>query len=111
MADDTRPDLEKVHPRPDQAEEPADDVGASNVDLDEARHDDAHVSPAAPEPGHEPAHDGHDDHGHDDHGDHPVEDPRWVLAPVVVGLIVGIVLVIVLTTIGGGADVGPFHTL
>lgn len=114
MADDTRPDLEKVHPRPDQAEEPADDVGASNVDLDEAHHaHDGHVSPAVPEPGHEPHHDdhGHDDHGHDDHGDHPVESPAWVLAPVVVGLIVGIVLVILLSTLGGGSDSTPFHTL
>lgn len=95
MADDTRPDLQKVHPRPDQAEEPVDDVGASNVDLDEARHD-THDDHA------------HDDHAHDDHGDHPVEDPRWVLAPVAVGLIIGIVVVIVLVTIGGGADASPF---
>lgn len=41
------------HSRPDQAEEPADDMGASNVDLDEARHGPSHASPAAPEPGHE----------------------------------------------------------
>ncbi|QYG90955.1 hypothetical protein HC251_02680 [Iamia sp. SCSIO 61187] len=118
MADDTRPDLEKVHPRPDQAEEPADDVGASNVDLDEARHGPAHVSPSVPEPGHEPdahghghaGHDvhGHDDHGHDDHGDHPVESPTWVLAPVVVGLLIGVVLIIVL---GLSAGATPFHTL
>lgn len=119
MADDTRPDLEKVHPRPDQAEEPAEDIGASNVDLDEARHGAGHVSPAVPEPGHAPdvhGHDvhGHDDHGHDDHddhGDHPVESPTWVLAPVLVGLIIGVVLLIVLTTIGGGSDSTPFHTL
>src|SRR5262249_13739567 len=108
MADDTRPDLEKVHPRPDQAEEPADDVGASNVDLDEARHDDDHVSPAVPEPGHEPA---PDDHGHDDHGAPPDEDPRWVLAPVSVGLFVGVVLVILLTVVGGGSDAIPFHSV
>jgi hypothetical protein len=112
MADDATPNLEKVHPRPDQAEEPADDVGASNVDLDEAHHaHDGHVSPAVPEPGHEPDHHGHDDHGHDDHGDHPVESPVWVLAPVVVGLIIGIVLVIVLTAIGGGSGSDVFHTL
>ena len=115
MADDATPNLDKVHPRPDQAEEPADDVGASNVDLDEARHGDDHVSPAVPEPGHEPDDHGHDDHhddhGHDDHGDHPVESPAWVLAPVVVGLIVGIVLVIVLTAIGGGSGADIFRTL
>jgi hypothetical protein len=104
MADDPRPDLEKVHPRPDQAEEPADDVGASNVDLDEARHGADHVSPAVPESGHEPD----DGHGHDDHGDHPVEDPRWVLAPVVVGVLVAVVLLIVVG-LSSGAD--PFHTL
>ncbi len=119
MADDTRPDLEKVHPRPDQAEEPVDDLGASNVDLDEARHGVGHVSPAVPEPGHEPAHGvhhdvhghdvhGHDVHGHDDHGDHPVEDPKWVLAPVVVGVIIGVVLLILLQLDSGAT---PFHTL
>jgi hypothetical protein len=108
MADDARPDLEKVHPRPDQAEEPADDVGASNVDLDEARHGAAHVSPAVPEPGHQPDHGHHDDHGHDDHGDHPVEDPKWVLAPVLIGVIIGVVLLILLQ-LDSGAN--PFHTL
>ncbi len=68
------------HPRPDQAEEPVDDVGASNVDLDEAHHD--------------------------DHGDHPAEDPRWVLVPLLAGLVLGIVLVVVL---GLDADALPFH--
>jgi hypothetical protein len=111
MADDSRPDLAKVHPRPDQAEEPTDDVGASNVDLDEARHGAGHVSPAVPEPGHEPDHGHHDDHGHDDHGAHPVESPRWVLAPVLVGLFLGIVLIIVLTAVGGGSGSDPFHSL
>lgn len=36
----------------------------------------------------------HDDHGH--HDDHPAEDPRWVLGPLAVGALVGVVLVIVL---------------
>ncbi|HYI62494.1 MAG TPA: hypothetical protein VEW93_11895 [Acidimicrobiales bacterium] len=94
MADET------IHPRPDQAEEPVEDVGASNVDLDEARHGPGHVSPAAPEEGHAPDDhvDGHGDHdaGHDDHGDHPVEDPKWVLAPLVVGAVVGLVVAVVL---------------
>lgn len=53
---------DETHSRPDQAEEPADDIGASNVDSDEARHGAGHTSPAAPEPGHEPA------------GDVPVRD-------------------------------------
>lgn len=90
MAEDT------IHPRPDQAEEPVEDVGASNVDLDEARHGDGHASPVVPEVGHAPDDHGHDDHGHDDHGDHPVEDPKWVLGPLALGLVVGLVLVIVL---------------
>lgn len=87
MADDS------THPRPDQAEEPVDDVGASNVDLDEARHGPDHVSPAPPEQGHEA-----DEHGHDDdhHDDHPAEDPRWVVGPLVVGALVGVVLIILL---------------
>lgn len=99
MASDPTP-----HPRPDQAEEPVDDVGASNVDLDEARHGSAHVSPATPEAGHEPDDHGHDDH--DDHGDHPAEDPKWVLLPLVVGLFLGVVVVIVL---GLASDAIPFH--
>ena len=111
MSDD-RPDLDKVHPRPEQAEAPIDDIGASDVDLDEARHGADHVSPAAPEPAHAPAaHDdhGHDAHGHDDHGDHPVEDPKWVLVPMVIGLVVGLVLVIGLLGLNAGAS--PFHAL
>ena len=106
---------ESIHPRPDQAEEPADDMGASNVDLDESRHGLGHESPAAPEPGHEPAHDeqlpDHDDahHGDADHDeDHPTDDPRWVLGPLAVGLVVGIVLVIILG-LQAGAD--PFHQI
>ncbi len=47
-------------------------------------------------------------HGHDDHGDHPVEDPKWVLAPLVVGLLIGLVAAIVLG-LQSGAD--PFHAL
>lgn len=101
------------HSRPDQAEEPVDDIGASNVDSDEARHGAAHESPAAPEAGHEPAaphddlaHDAprHDDHGdHDDDSDHPVENPGWVLAPLVVGVIIAIVI-IVLVGLQSGAS-------
>lgn len=96
MADDT------THPRPDQAEEPVDDVGASNVDLDEARHGAAHTSPAVPEEGHEPD----DDHGHDDHDehdDHLAEDPKWVLVPLLVGVIVAVVVLIVVGIQAGAA--------
>lgn len=112
MADDATPDLEKVHPRPAQAEAPLDDIGASDVDLDEARHGHDHVSPAVPEHGHEDDHGhddhGYDDHGHDDHGDHPAEDPKWVLAPILVGLLLGVVAVIVLGLQSGAT---PFHAL
>ncbi len=105
MADET------THPRPTQAEEPVEDVGASNVDLDEARHGAAHHAPADPEPGHEPDDEHDDDHGHDDHGhedDHPVDDPRWVIAPLVVGVLVAVVLIIVLGVQSGAT---PFHQL
>lgn len=108
MADET------IHPRPDQAEEPVDDVGASNVDLDESRHGPGHESPADPEPGHDPDAHGadHDDHhgdSEDDHDDgHSVEDPKWVLAPLLVGLVLGIIVIIVL---GVASDASPFHQL
>jgi hypothetical protein len=39
---------------------------------------------------------GHDDHGHDDHhGDHGPVDDKWVLAPILVGFVIGIVLVVI----------------
>lgn len=96
MADDDPVD----RPRPDQAEEPVVDVGASNVDLDEARHGPAHESPAEPEAGHEPAHDvpGHDVPGHD-----PVESPGWVLVPLAIGVLVA-VLLLVLFGLDSGAS-------
>lgn len=105
MADET------IHPRPDQAEEPVEDVGASNVDLDESRHGATHASPAAPEPAHDPDEGDHDDHGtHDDHHDEdrPVDDPRWVLGPLAVGVLVGVILVIILGVQSGAT---PFHQL
>jgi hypothetical protein len=96
-----------VHPRPDQAEEPPDDVGATNVDLDEARHGPEHESPAAPEPAHDP--DAHDDHAHAaHHDDHPVEDSRWVLVPLLVGLVIGLALVAIF---GLGVDAPMFNDL
>jgi len=105
MADET------THGRPTQAEEPADDMGASNVDLDEARHGPAHSSPAEPEPSHEPDDvanlPGHDEHAvHDDDDDHPVDDPRWVLAPLAFGVVAAIVILVV---VGLNSGAAPFH--
>jgi hypothetical protein len=38
----------------------------------------------------------HDHDEHDDgHADHPPEDPRWVLAPLLVGFVIGIVALVV----------------
>lgn len=48
----------------------------------------------------------HDDH--DDHGAHPHEDPRWVLGPIAVGVVIGVVLVLVLGLESGATG---FHTL
>jgi hypothetical protein len=42
---------------------------------------------------------GHDAHGHDDHhghGDHGPADDKWVLVPIAVGLIIGIIIVAIL---------------
>jgi hypothetical protein len=43
-------------------------------------------------------HDDHDDHDHghgsEDHG--PPEDPRWVLLPLLVGLVIGIAVLVLL---------------
>ncbi len=63
--------------------------------------DEAHASP-----GHH-AGDVHDvgghGHGATDHDEHPVEDLRWVLIPLVVGLVIG---VLVLVALGLGSGVG-----
>jgi hypothetical protein len=50
-------------------------------------------------------HDAHDDHGHDahDHDDHGSGGDGWVLIPIAVGLVIGIVLAIVFGT-GSGLD-------
>ena len=45
---------------------------------------------------------GHDDHGHDDHGH--ADASGWVLIPLVVGAVIGLVLVAVY---GIGADALP----
>ena len=48
----------------------------------------------------------HDDHGHDDHhDDHGSGGDAWVLPPLLVGFIVGVVLIVVL---GLGTDAAPF---
>jgi hypothetical protein len=49
--------------------------------------------------------DAHADHEDDGHG-HPVENPGWVLVPLVVGLVIGIVLVVVFGTESGAAAFG-----
>lgn len=62
-----------------------------------AAQDDAH--------GHDESLDPHAAHGHDAHGDHDAHGPaddRWVLAPILVGLVIGAILVAVL---GFGSDV------
>lgn len=57
--------------------------------------------------GHDDHDHGHDDHGHghDDHGAHGPADDAWVIPPVVIGLIIGIIVVVVL---GLGTDASPF---
>lgn len=55
---------------------------------------------------HDHGHDahGHDDHGHDDHhGDHGPADDKWVLAPIIVGIVIGIAIVALLG-VGTGAS-------
>ena len=47
---------------------------------------------------------GHDDHGHDDHG-HGAPDDKWVLLPVGIGLLIGIIIV---AALGLGSGVAPF---
>jgi hypothetical protein len=44
----------------------------------------------------EDAHAEHDDHGH------PPEDPRWVLVPLAVAFVIGVVILVVLG-LGSGA--------
>jgi hypothetical protein len=36
------------------------------------------------------AHGDHDDHGHDDHGAHGEADDKWVLVPLIAGLLIGL---------------------
>ena len=53
-------------------------------------------------------HDAHDDHGHDAHGDHGHEahgsgGDFWVVPPLVIGAIIGIVLVVVFGLDSGAA--------
>lgn len=44
-------------------------------------------------------HDGHD--GRDGHAGQGIENPRWVLAPLVVGLVLGVILLVILGIDGG----------
>ncbi len=63
-----------------------------------AVHDDDHQHGAVAI-GHDD-HDDHDDHGHgghddhDDHGDHGPADDAWVLLPLAVGLVIGLIIAI-----------------
>ena len=49
------------------------------------------------------AHDDHDDHGHGD--DHAAADDAWVLVPMAVGLVIGLV---VAAALGLGSAVAAF---
>lgn len=49
------------------------------------------------------AHD-HDHAAHDDHADdHPAENPRWVLAPLAVGMVIGLVILVLLGLASGAS--------
>lgn len=93
----TRPDHEDPQTLPD-ARLP----GAADPDHDD--HDLAHDIHGGPGVG-DSGHVGHDAVGHDDHDhdEHPVEDPRWVLLPLAVGLVIGVV-VLVLLGLGSGVS-------
>jgi len=80
-------------------------------------HDDLATSPAGatavgsarpatvPSPSHGASAAGHDDHDdHDDHG--PAEDARWVLIPLLVGLVIGIILIAVFGLQSGAHPTG-----
>lgn len=63
--------------------------------------DDPGGPPDAVDASHGNPHDAPQSHDPDAHG--PVEDPRWVLVPLVVGLVVGLILAIVFG-LGSGAQ-------
>ncbi len=44
---------------------------------------------------------GHDHDPHDGHAPDEIENPRWVLAPLLVGLVLGVVLLVILGIDGG----------
>ena len=50
------------------------------------------------------AHDtSHDDHGHDAHDDHGSGGDAWVLPPVLVGLVIGIVILAIVGLASGAS--------
>ena len=56
--------------------------------------------------GHDDSHDPHDAHGHDDHhDDHGPVDDRWVLPPILVGLVIGVIIVVLLGFASGAASI------
>ena len=48
-------------------------------------------------------HDDHDDHGHGGHDDHGSGGDFWVVPPIAIGLIIGIILVVVFGLESGAA--------
>jgi hypothetical protein len=48
---------------------------------------------------------GHDDHGHDDHGDHGSGGDSWVLIPIGLGFVIGLIIAV---SYGLGSGVSPF---
>ncbi|WP_426573767.1 hypothetical protein [Aquihabitans sp. McL0605] len=51
-------------------------------------------------------HDAHDDHGHDAHDDHGSGGDRWVLIPLLVGLVIGLILAAYFGLASGASPLG-----
>ena len=76
-----------------------------------------HEHPGEGEPvgGHD-GHDSHDDHGHDDHGhdahddhghdDHGSAGDRWVLLPLIIGLLIGLAIAVFFGLASGASPLG-----
>lgn len=79
------------------------DVGQPAPELHELA--DAGATEADADAGHDPGHDsaGHDTHG--DHEEHPAEDPRWVVPPLLVGMVIGLVILVILGLSSGATSI------